>query len=225
MRRIEFLWKCTCIFSSLAFALAFSAAAQEPTALPAPEKPESVPVAQEPNPPAPPAPSLATTIQAKLPSGVEDIVKLSKAQIGEEVIAGFIRNSGSTYSLSPKDVIYLRDQGVSDRIVNTMLEHRTAPEMTSDQNQNQPVELANSAPVPYPPPYVQQVPVYVPAPVRRSRLNPLLYVIPYPARVAADYGSSGLYANLRLLLRSLSLLRTFHGIHIGQSSGRGIARH
>src|SRR4051812_27277570 len=106
--------KRTCIFSSLALALAFSAAAQEPTALPAPEKPESPdPVTQAPPPTTPASPPLAATIQAKLPSGVEDVVKLSKAQIGEEVIAGFIRNSGSTYSLSPREVIYLRDQGVS----------------------------------------------------------------------------------------------------------------
>jgi hypothetical protein len=212
--------KRTCIFSSLAFALAFSAAAQEPTALPAPEKPESVPVAQEPNPPAPPAPSLATTIQARLPSGVEDIVKLSKAQIGEEVIAGFIRNSGSTYSLSPKDVIYLRDQGVSDRIVNTMLEHRTAPEMTSDQNQNQPVELANSASVPYPPPYVQQVPVYVPAPVEEEPPQSTLYVIPYPARVAAYYGSSGFYGTSGYYSAPYHYCAPSTVVHIGQSSGR-----
>ena len=172
--------KRTCIFSSLAFALAFICRGPGAHRFACSGEAGIRSRCSGAKSTCSPAPSLATTIQAKLPSGVEDIVKLSKAQIGEEVIAGFIRNSGSTYSLSPKDVIYLRDQGVSDRIVKTMLEHRTAPEMTSDQNQNQPVELANSAPSPIRHLMFSRSRFTFPPPWRRSRLNPLCTSFPIP---------------------------------------------
>src|SRR5260370_31643925 len=68
----------------------------------------------------PPAPSAP----AKLPYGVEDVVKLSHAQVSEGVILTYIQNSGTIYNLGPKDIVYLRDQGVSDHVINAMLDQR-----------------------------------------------------------------------------------------------------
>jgi len=93
---------------------------------------------------APPAPAARASTPVKLPYGAEDVLKLSRAQVGEEVTLNFIRNSGTIYNLAPKDIVYLRNEGVSDRVINTML----------DQRKNVPAEaatqaaLANTAPAP-----------------------------------------------------------------------------
>src|SRR3974390_247873 len=71
------------------------------------------------NPPGPQAQLTASqpapvTAPIKLPYGVEDVLKLSKAQIGDEITLNYIRNSGTIYALSPQDIVYLRSQGVSE---------------------------------------------------------------------------------------------------------------
>ena len=86
-----------------------------------------------------PAPAATDTAPVKLPYGVADVLKLTRAQVSEDVTLNFIHNSGTIYNLSPNDVVYLRDQGVSDRVINTML----------DQRKNVPAEMAaQSAPSP-----------------------------------------------------------------------------
>ncbi len=136
---------------------------------------------------APAAP--ADTGAVKLPYGVEDVLKLSRAQVSEDIILNYIHNSGTIYNLAPKDIVYLRNEGVSDRVINAMM----------DQRKNVPAEaatqaaLANAAaapqvpvssdvtavPVPqYLPTYVQPAPVYIqPEPAYAPAST--LYIIPY----------------------------------------------
>src|SRR4051794_3607641 len=57
----------------------------------------------------------------KLPYGVEDVVKLTKAQVGEEIILSYVQNSGTVYNLTPHEIVYLRDQGVSNPVINAMV--------------------------------------------------------------------------------------------------------
>ena len=64
----------------------------------------------------------ADAAPAKLPYGVEDVLKLSRAQVSEDVTLSFIRNSGTIYNLAPKDIVYLKNEGVSDHVVNAMLD-------------------------------------------------------------------------------------------------------
>ena len=77
-------------------------------------------------------PTATDSAPVRLPYGVEDVLKLSRAQISEDVTLNFIRNSGTIYNLAPTDIVYLRNQGVSDRVINTML----------DQRMNVPAEVA-----------------------------------------------------------------------------------
>src|SRR5262249_24105838 len=72
--------------------------------------------AQEPSAPVT-APPAAVTVQApapvavdtaRLPYGVADVAKLSKAQVSEEVIVTYIQNSGTAYNLGPNEILYLR---------------------------------------------------------------------------------------------------------------------
>src|SRR6267154_1593075 len=58
---------------------------------------------------------------SRLAYGVDDIVKLTRAQVSEEVIATYIQTSGTVYTLRPTDILQLHGQGVSDRIITLML--------------------------------------------------------------------------------------------------------
>jgi len=61
---------------------------------------------------------------AGLTYAIEDIIKLSHAGISEPVIINYIESSGTLYDLKPQDVIHLRDEGVTDGVINAMIDQR-----------------------------------------------------------------------------------------------------
>jgi hypothetical protein len=145
-----------------------------------------------------PTPSASATeaAPAKLPYGVDDVLKLSRAQVSEDITLNYIKNSGTIYSLTPKEIVYLKNEGVSDKVVNAMMDQRqNVPADVANQNALQAQVAASIAPqassyadpnagLPAPvlvqpqPFYVEPTPVYVPAEpdyVPESTL----YVIPY----------------------------------------------
>src|SRR5260370_15265943 len=104
-------------------------------------------------------PAATPAAPAKLPYGVEDVLKLSRAQISEDIILNYVQNSGTSYNLGAQDVIYLRNQGVSDRVVNAMLGQRqraadaAAAEVVAQPAVNAAAPSAAAAPAPtYPEP-------------------------------------------------------------------------
>jgi len=137
---------------------------------------------------------------AKLPYGVDDVLKLSRAQISEDITLNYVRNSGTIYNLAPKDIVYLRNEGVSDKVISTMLDQRkSVPAEVAAQNAVQAqtagtvtvqsfavpaTRSVQAAPVYVAPPpvVVQPVPVYV-EPEPEYVPPSTVYVIPY--------GSSG----------------------------------
>src|SRR5439155_455635 len=130
---------------------------------------------------------------AKLPYGVADVVKLSRARVSEDVILTYVQNSGTVYNLGPQDIVYLRDQGVTDRVINTMQDQRKkAAEATAQTAPTgvAPQAYADTAPVAAAPVYNQPAPVCIqPAPVYVPAST--LYVIPYYG--SGNYVSSGCY--------------------------------
>ncbi|MGA2242649.1 MAG: hypothetical protein ABSH11_11545 [Verrucomicrobiota bacterium] len=78
--------------------------------------------------------SAAQTAPVQLSYGVSQIVQLSKAKVSDDTIVNYIHNSGSSYGLDASQIVYLKRQGVSDTVINTML--------------NQPRQLAPAAPQP-----------------------------------------------------------------------------
>lgn len=62
-----------------------------------------------------------------LPFGVEQVLKLSRAGLSEDLILKYIEGASTVYQLEPEHLIYLRDQGVSDRVIAAMLEQRLKP--------------------------------------------------------------------------------------------------
>ena len=55
------------------------------------------------------------------PLGVADVKALAGAGISDDVIISQIRNSRTVYHLSAADIIDLHNSGVSDRVVNYMI--------------------------------------------------------------------------------------------------------
>jgi len=79
-----------------------------------------------------------------------EVVKLSQAHQSDDVILGYLRNSGASYSLSADEIIYLNNQGVSQRVIAAM--------------QSQPGAASVPPPAVVPPPGTVPPPSSVPPP-------------------------------------------------------------
>lgn len=63
----------------------------------------------------------ATAAPVQLSYGASQIVQLARAKVSDDTIIAYIHSSGHTYGLDADQIIYLRQQGISDAIVNAML--------------------------------------------------------------------------------------------------------
>ena len=66
-------------------------------------------------------PAAVSTPALQLAYGVPQILQLAQAKVGDATIIAYIKNSGNSYGLSADQIIYLRQQGVSDAVVTVML--------------------------------------------------------------------------------------------------------
>jgi hypothetical protein len=116
---------------------------------------------------------LSATAQNSAPQlayGVPQVLQLVQAKVSDDTIIAYIHNSGNSYGLNADQIIYLRQQGVSDNILTVML------------NQPRPA----SSPAPTAPPdnsYQAQAPaVYTPTPaptyVQSAPPPSTVYVVP-----------------------------------------------
>ena len=96
----------------------------------------------------------ASTCQGQVPAnlspGLQEVLKLSKAQMGDDVIVGYINKSGTTFHLTADDIVYLKDQGVSQPVIAALLQAQAA--------------TPAPAPAPQPAPSPQFAPAPQPAP-------------------------------------------------------------
>jgi hypothetical protein len=116
------------------------------------------------------APSTVHTSASSQPSpvalsfGVPEILKLARAQVSDDTIVAFIGNSGRTYNLTASEVVYLHDQGVSERVITTMLiQRRKVEETPAPPAPQAPAPAAMPAPAQYSAAYVQTPPAYAPS--------------------------------------------------------------
>ena len=93
-------------------------AADDKSALPAgtvvaaePTNKSVEPVEAVPEPVTPPA----------LSAGVDEIVQLAQAGVGDEVLLAYIENSQATYDLNVEQILYLHDLGVSAEVISAMV--------------------------------------------------------------------------------------------------------
>lgn len=58
--------------------------------------------------------------------GVSDVKALAKAGISDEVILSQIRNSQAVYHLTTAEIIDLKESGVSEKVIDFMINTATA---------------------------------------------------------------------------------------------------
>ena len=95
---------------------------------------------------------------------IPEVIDMSRNGLGEEVISTHIRNYGIDRNLTTDDLILLKNQGVSDRVISTMQSIGT----------NRPMLPANYAQPAYGPPVYEQ-----PVIIERHLWGPPVYPIPY----------------------------------------------
>src|SRR5690242_10524728 len=61
---------------------------------------------------------------SQLSYGVPQILQLSQAKVGDDVIVRYIQNSGTIFALKAPEIVYLKQQGVSDTVLNAMIDQR-----------------------------------------------------------------------------------------------------
>lgn len=89
------------------------------------------------------APQTYTRVDQGQPLSLADVKALAKAGISEDVIVNQIANSHTVFHLSSADIIDLRDSGVSDKVINYMI--NTASTASAAQ---QPVVVQQAPPPP-----------------------------------------------------------------------------
>jgi hypothetical protein len=67
------------------------------------------------------------TSPVPLSFGVSQVVRLSQAKITDATIINYVQNSGIAYSLTTDDIVYLKEQSVSDAVINAMLTQHNSP--------------------------------------------------------------------------------------------------
>jgi hypothetical protein len=118
----------------------------------------------------------ASTVRAQDPSapnpapqlsyGVPQVIQLAQAKVGDDTIIAYIKNTGNSYGLNADQIIYLRQQGVSDAVITVMLNQPRAgvftapPAMSASQPAASPAyqEQVSTATVAPTVTYVQTVP-------------------------------------------------------------------
>jgi hypothetical protein len=137
--------------TSLAFT-AGNVTAEEPTA-----------VAAQPAATSQPAPQLSY--------GVPQVLQLAQAKVSDGIIVSFIQNSGTIYGLNAAEIVYLKQQGVSDPVLNAMLAQRSRLTGSTEPSTTTASSTPASTPAPQPAvTYVETAPAYVP--------SSTVYVIP-----------------------------------------------
>lgn len=53
--------------------------------------------------------------------GSNEVLKLVRAKVGDDTVVAYIDHAAAAYALSASDLIYLRSEGVSDKVLSAML--------------------------------------------------------------------------------------------------------
>jgi hypothetical protein len=100
------------------------------------------------------APATYQHVEQGQPLSIADIKALARAGIGEDIIVSQVRASHSVYHLSTADIIDLRDAGVSNKVIDFMINTAGSTGAQFVQPQAQQVVYVQQAP---PPPRIETV--------------------------------------------------------------------
>ena len=120
-------------------------------------------------------PTAASQPAPKLSYGVPQILQLAQAKVSDGIIVQYIQNSGTIYTPNASEIIYLHQQGVSDIVLNAMLDQRrrltgsTEPTMPAPAGSSA-AQTATTAVTQPSVTYIETTPAYTP--------SSTVYVIP-----------------------------------------------
>ena len=145
-------------------------------------------------------PEAASQPAPQLSYGVPQVMQLAQAKVSDGIIVSYIQNSGTIYGLKADEIVYLKQQGVSDTVLNAMMNQRsrltgsTEPATTTASAPANEQTYATVAPATT---YVQSVPsstVYIIPDTQTYRYNALYYGgYPYPYYGYYPYRNYGYY--------------------------------
>jgi len=113
--------------------------------------------------------SNAQTVPGNLSSDLQQIVKLAQAHMSDDVILGYIKQSGKTYYLSADDMLSLNSRGVSQAVISALMQTSSAAPAAS-AIPSAPNAAPSPAATPAPAPACAPAPAPFPAPVSVSPL-------------------------------------------------------
>ena len=61
----------------------------------------------------------------QLSAGVPQVLQLAQAKVSDGIIVNYIQNSGTIYALDANQIVYLKQQGISDTVLNAMINQRS----------------------------------------------------------------------------------------------------
>ena len=182
--------------------------------------------AQEPTSVAPPA--VVSQPAPELSYGVPQVLQLVQAKVSDGVVVNYIQNSGTIYALKAEEIVYLKQQGMSDTVLNAMLNQRarltassqpattTAPSATASYSPAAP----SSQPVATYTPSAQSSTVYVIPDTQTYRYNAWYYgATPYYYYPYPYYG--GYYSGWPALSLSFAWGSGYGGYHGNYYHGGG----
>jgi uncharacterized membrane protein YgcG len=70
-------------------------------------------------------PAAASQPAPQLSYGVPQVLQLVQAKVSDGIIVNYVQNSGTIYSLNAGEIVYLKQQGASDTVLNAMLNQRS----------------------------------------------------------------------------------------------------
>lgn len=62
--------------------------------------------------------------EAKLSESLAGIINLAQGGVGEEVLLAYVQNHSMPFNLSPEEILYLSDLGISESIISAMIQHK-----------------------------------------------------------------------------------------------------
>src|SRR5580692_10068244 len=70
---------------------------------------------------APAQDTASATASMQMPYAVSQVLELEQAKVGDLTVVAYIRSSGTSYNLDASQIVFLRQQGVSDAVITAML--------------------------------------------------------------------------------------------------------
>ncbi len=96
------------------------------------------------------APEVLQRIEQSQPLTIQDVQELANAGIGDELILSLIRNTRTVYYLTTADIIVLKNAGVSERVIDHMINtpsQAQSTQVTSVVGATPPAPLSEPVPV------------------------------------------------------------------------------